>query len=41
MLRIPLPMFYFSADTDGTYQVVDGLQRLNTLYNFIEKNLLN
>ncbi len=36
MLRIPLPMFYFSADTKGTYQVVDGLQRLNTLYNFIE-----
>lgn len=37
MLRIPLPMFYFSADKDGSYQVVDGLQRLNTLYNFIEQ----
>ena len=37
MLRIPLPMFYFSADIVGSYQVVDGLQRLNTLYNFIEK----
>ncbi|MDY5050060.1 MAG: DUF262 domain-containing protein [Candidatus Mucispirillum faecigallinarum] len=37
MLRIPLPMFYFSADIAGSYQVVDGLQRLNTLYNFIEK----
>lgn len=37
MLRIPLPMFYFSADINESYQVVDGLQRLNTIYDFIEK----
>ena len=37
MLRIPLPMFYFSADINEHYQVVDGLQRLNTIYDFIEK----
>ena len=37
MLRIPLPMFYFYADINEHYQVVDGLQRLNTIYDFIEK----
>lgn len=37
MLRIPLPMFYFYADINEHYQVVDGLQRLNTFYDFIEK----
>lgn len=36
MLRIPLPMFYFSADEKDYYHVVDGLQRLNTIYNFVK-----
>ena len=35
ILRIPLPMFYVSADTDGRWDVVDGLQRLSTIRNFI------
>jgi hypothetical protein len=35
MLRIPLPMFYVSANEDGTWDVVDGLQRLTTIRNFI------
>lgn len=35
MLRIPLPMFYVSADVDGNWDVVDGLQRLTTIRNFI------
>lgn len=35
MLRIPLPMFYVSADTEGNWDVVDGLQRLTTIRNFI------
>lgn len=37
MLRIPLPMFYLSSNEKEDYQVVDGLQRLNTFYSFIEK----
>lgn len=35
MLRIPLPMFYASANPDGSWDVVDGLQRLTTIRNFI------
>lgn len=35
MLKIPLPMFYVSADEQGNYTVVDGLQRLTTIKEFI------
>lgn len=35
MLRIPLPMFYVSEDRDGNWEVVDGLQRLTTIRDFI------
>jgi len=35
LLRIPLPAFYFSADPDGLLQVVDGVQRLSTIYEFV------
>ncbi|MBC8838203.1 DUF262 domain-containing protein, partial [Escherichia coli] len=35
MLRIPLPMFYVSEDKEGIWEVVDGLQRLTTIRDFI------
>jgi hypothetical protein len=35
MLRIPLPMFYVSADEKNNYTVVDGLQRLSTIRSFL------
>jgi len=35
MLRIPLPMFYVSADEKGVFSVVDGLQRLSTIRSFV------
>jgi hypothetical protein len=35
LLRIPLPAFYFSSDDGGLLQVVDGLQRLSTVYDFV------
>jgi len=35
MLNIPLPMFYVSADEKANYTVVDGLQRLSTIKNFV------
>ncbi len=35
LLRIPLPVFYVAADQDDTWRVVDGLQRLGTLRNFV------
>jgi Protein of unknown function DUF262 len=38
LLRIPLPAFYFSADSEGRLQVVDGVQRLSTIYEFVHGN---
>lgn len=35
MLKIPLPMFYVAANELGQWEVVDGLQRLSTIRNFI------
>jgi hypothetical protein len=36
LLRIPLPMFYFSEDEEGKISVVDGLQRLTTIREFMD-----
>lgn len=41
LLRIPLPSFYFSEGIDGSYSVVDGLQRLCAIFHFIQPDLLN
>lgn len=35
LLRLPLPAFYFDATDDNKWLVVDGLQRLWTIQNFI------
>lgn len=35
LLRIPLPIFYFSEDTEGRLSVVDGLQRLTVIKSFM------
>lgn len=41
MLGIPLPMFYVAADRDGNWDVVDGLQRLTAIKQYIvDKNLI-
>ena len=40
MLKIPLPMFYVSADKKDNYQVVDGVQRLSTIRDFVLKKTL-
>ena len=39
LLRIPLPVFYFSADQSGRLSVVDGLQRLTAIKEFMSNNL--
>lgn len=36
LLRIPLPMFYFAEDEEGNISVVDGLQRLTTIKEFMD-----
>ena len=38
LLHIPLPAFYFSADNDGKMLVVDGLQRLSAIYDFVKSS---
>lgn len=40
LLRIPLPMFYFSQDDEGVLFVVDGLQRLNAVKEFMDNKLV-
>lgn len=35
LLQIPLPTFYFAEDTDGILRVVDGVQRLSTIDDFV------
>lgn len=39
MLRIPLPVFYLAQDNEGRLQVVDGLQRLTVIEQFLSGNL--
>lgn len=36
LLRIPLPMFYFAEDNEGKLTVVDGLQRITTIKDFMD-----
>ena len=35
LLRIPLPMFYFAEELEGNLTVIDGLQRISTIKEFI------
>ncbi|SHN71699.1 DUF262 domain-containing protein [Desulfovibrio litoralis] len=35
LMRIPLPVFYLAERNDGKVIVIDGLQRLTTIHNFI------
>lgn len=35
LLGIPIPVFYFAESKSGTYNVVDGLQRLSTIKQFL------
>ncbi|MFK3772118.1 DUF262 domain-containing protein [Pseudomonas sp. NPDC089406] len=39
MLRIPLPVFYMAQDRSGQLQVVDGLQRLTVIQQFLSNKL--
>jgi len=39
LLRIPLPMFYFAEDKDGKFTIVDGLQRISAIKEFMDNKL--
>lgn len=36
IMRIPLPVFYLAAASDGKIIIVDGLQRLTTFHRFVK-----
>lgn len=36
ILKIPIPAFYFYENSDGTFLIIDGQQRLHTIFDFIE-----
>jgi hypothetical protein len=40
LLRLPIPSFYFDGQDDDLWQVVDGLQRVNTIKRFVIDNTL-
>ncbi|MDE0043808.1 MAG: DUF262 domain-containing protein [Candidatus Poribacteria bacterium] len=35
LLRIPIPVFYVAADENDNWLVVDGVQRISTIYNYV------
>ncbi|MDD3138049.1 MAG: DUF262 domain-containing protein [Lachnospiraceae bacterium] len=35
ILNIPLPAFYFDTTDDGCWQIIDGLQRISSLYEIM------
>jgi hypothetical protein len=39
LLGIPLPAFYFNQDSQGEFQVIDGVQRLTTIKLFMSNQL--
>ena len=40
LLNMPLPSFYFDGERDNNWQVVDGLQRVSTIKNFVVDKML-
>ncbi len=40
LLRIPLPAFYFDASDDGLWLIIDGLQRVSALREFVVEKTL-
>ena len=34
LLRVPIPVFYVAADESDVWSVVDGIQRITTIYNY-------
>jgi len=41
LIKFPLPAFYFDGSDDDNWLVVDGLQRLSSLDNFVNKKTFN
>jgi Protein of unknown function DUF262 len=39
LLNVPIPVCYFAEDQNGDYEVIDGLQRLTTIKNYLDGTL--
>lgn len=35
LLRIPIPVFYVAANLDDNWEVVDGVQRMSTIFDYV------
>lgn len=36
LLNIPISIFYFNEDADGSMTIIDGMQRLTAIYQFMD-----
>lgn len=36
LLNVPIPVCYFAEDSNGVFEVIDGLQRLSTIKQFLD-----
>lgn len=41
LLRLPIPPVFFIENEDGRYELIDGLQRISSVIQFIQPDLLN
>lgn len=40
LLRLPIPPIFFIENEDGRYELIDGLQRVSSMAQFIEANVI-
>ena len=36
LIRIPIPLFYVASDDEENWTVVDGIQRISTIYSYVQ-----
>jgi hypothetical protein len=41
LLRLPIPPIFFIENEDGRYELIDGLQRVSSMAQFIHSNVVN
>jgi len=39
LLEVPIPIIYLSEENDGKFSTIDGQQRLNAFFDFLDNNL--
>ena len=39
LLGLPIPFMFFAGCADGRLEIIDGAQRMQTLYEFVKKNM--